>query len=163
MQTAERVSSFDHSDNVIFQRHLVAYETARQYVSGSLLEVGSGEGYGISILIPECSHYTAVDKFPPSHKLKNLGNNLKFQQMKVPPLNFENESFDSLVSFQVIEHIEQDELMIAEMARVLKSGGKAVSYNYSQPANVTYQEPVAHQRIHLAAIAPKIIAVLFSC
>jgi len=82
MQTAERVSSFDYSDNVIY--------------------------------------------LPPSVELNQIGNNFIFKKMKVPPLEFENDFFDSLVSFQVIEHIEEDELMIAEMARVLKKGGTAV-------------------------------------
>lgn len=126
MQTAERVSSFDYSDNVIYQRHLVAYHTAKKYINGKLLEVGSGEGYGIPLMINECAYYTAVDKFPPSVKLNQIGNNFVFKKMKVPPLEFENDCFDSLVSFQVIEHIEEDEVMIAEMARVLKTGGKAI-------------------------------------
>jgi len=90
MQTAERVSSFDYSDNVIYQRHLVAYHTAKKYINGKLLEVGSGEGYGIPLLIEQCDFYTAVDKFAPSVKLNQIGNNFAFKQMKVPPLEFEN-------------------------------------------------------------------------
>lgn len=125
MQTAERVSSFDGSDNVIFQRHLVAYHTATKHINGKLLEVGSGEGYGIPILIEHCNEYFAIDKHPPKIK-ENYGSKLEFKEMNIPPLLFEDESFDSLVSFQVIEHIEDDEAFTAEIARVIKKGGKAV-------------------------------------
>jgi len=125
MQTAERVSSFDGSDNVIFQRHLVAYHTATQHINGKLLEVGSGEGYGIPILIDNCDEYIAIDKHQPKIKL-DYGDKLQFKEMNIPPLLFEDESFDSLVSFQVIEHIEEDDEFVADIARVIKKGGKAV-------------------------------------
>jgi len=125
MQTAERVSSFDKSDNVIYQRHLVAYNTAIEHINGKLLEVGSGEGYGIPILIDHCSKYVAVDKHKPSIE-QNLNDKFSFKEMSLPPLLFEDDSFDSLVSFQVIEHIEDDDAFAMEIARVLKKGGKAV-------------------------------------
>ena len=35
---------------------------------------------------------------------------------------FEDDSFDSIVSFQVIEHLEDDELFIKEIYRILKPG-----------------------------------------
>ena len=40
--------------------------------------------------------------------------------------NIENESFDTLISFQVIEHIKNDKLFIKEIHRILKPGGKAL-------------------------------------
>lgn len=125
MQTAERVSSFDKSDNVIYQRHLVAYYTAIEHIKGKLLEVGSGEGYGIPILIDHCNKYVAVDKHKPSTG-QDFSDKFSFKEMSLPPLLFEDESFDSLVSFQVIEHIEDDEAFVKEIARVLKKGAKAV-------------------------------------
>lgn len=125
MQTAERVSSFDNSDNVIYQRHLVAYNTAAKYISGKLLEVGSGEGYGIPILIDSTKKYIAVDKHKPTNE-KDFGDKFLFKKMNLPPLLFEDESFDSLISFQVIEHIEDDDTFVEELARVVKKGGKAV-------------------------------------
>ena len=51
MQTAERSSHKDVSDNFVNARHILTYEHALQYVQGNLLEVGSGEGYGIDIVL----------------------------------------------------------------------------------------------------------------
>ena len=41
LQTAERSSHKDSSENVIFQRHLIAYKEAAKMISGTVLEVGS--------------------------------------------------------------------------------------------------------------------------
>ena len=50
IQTAERSSHLDPSENVIFQRHMIAYKQAAKLINGTVLEIGCGEGYGISEL-----------------------------------------------------------------------------------------------------------------
>ena len=45
LQTAERVSARDASDNFLFQRSILAYYKAAQIVSGRVLEIGTGMGY----------------------------------------------------------------------------------------------------------------------
>ena len=127
--TAERISSHETSENPIFQRHLVAYNRAKEIISGNVLEIGCGEGYGIEYLAPACTHITAVDKFHDTiDRMKSEARykNTTFMQMEVPFLDFEDNSFDYVVSFQVIEHIEDDHSFVKEVARVLKPGGKFV-------------------------------------
>ena len=128
LQTAERSSHLDPSENVIFQRHLIAYKEAASLVSGTILEIGSGEGYGVTELAPKSKKYIAVDKYdsPISDKVK-ADNNIEFKQMNVPPLRgIEDNSIDFVVTFQVIEHIQNDEKFIKEIYRVLKPGGKMI-------------------------------------
>jgi len=128
LQTAERSTQLDPSDNVIFQRHLIAYKEAANIVSGTVLEIGSGEGYGMIELAPKSEHYIAIDKYETliSDELKE-SNNITFIQSEIPPLKeIENNSVDFVVSFQVIEHIKNDELFLQEIHRVLKPGGKAI-------------------------------------
>ena len=128
LQTAERSSHLDPSENVIFQRHLIAYKEAANLVSGTVLEIGSGEGYGIIELAPKAEHYIAIDKYETliSDELK-VSNNITFIQSEVPPLKeIEDNSVDFVVSFQVIEHIQDDEQFLHEIHRVLKPGGKAI-------------------------------------
>ena len=128
LQTAERSSGLDPSENVIYQRHLIAYKEAANIISGKVLEIGSGEGYGIDELAPNSTSYIAVDKYNTSIS-KELGENNKitFIQTEVPPLSeIDDDSIDFVVSFQVIEHIKDDQYFLQEIFRVLKPGGKAI-------------------------------------
>ena len=126
MQTAERSSHLDPSENVIFQRHMIAYKQAAKLISGTVLEIGCGEGYGISELAQFSKKYIGVDKFDThiSDELKK-NNNIVFYKMEIPPLhNIESNSIDYVVTFQVIEHIQDDNYFLEEIYRVLKPGGK---------------------------------------
>ena len=129
LQTAERSSHYDPSENVVFQRHLVAYKEAAKLINGGVvLEIGSGEGYGINELAPQSDSYIAIDKYPTniSEDLK-IKHDITFIHSEVPPLvDITSNSIDFVVSFQVIEHIQDDNKFLAEIHRVLKEGGKAV-------------------------------------
>ena len=128
LQTAERSSSLDPSENVIFQRHLIAYKEAAKLINGIVLEIGSGEGYGIEELARFSSQYIAIDKFQTSISNKlNKEHNITFIQSEVPPLDkIDTESIDFVVTFQVIEHIQDDKYFLKEIHRVLKPGGKLI-------------------------------------
>ena len=126
MQTAERSSHLDPSENVIFQRHMIAYKEASKLISGTVLEIGCGEGYGISELVQFSKKYIGVDKFDTyiSEDIKK-NNDIVFHKMEIPPLlNIEANSIDFVVTFQVIEHIQDDHYFLREIFRVLKPGGK---------------------------------------
>jgi 2-polyprenyl-3-methyl-5-hydroxy-6-metoxy-1,4-benzoquinol methylase len=122
IKTAERNSGILPEDNVIHHRHLIAYQEALKHIHGDVLEIGSGEGYGIKLLAPEALSYTAIDKHqtPISTEQKNI----TFHQLSVPPLTgIADNSFDLIISFQVIEHIKKDHYFLQEIKRVLKPDG----------------------------------------
>jgi ubiquinone/menaquinone biosynthesis C-methylase UbiE len=126
--TTEITSSQILSDNPIHQRLLYAYEVAKKYVSGHLLEVGCGEGRGLFTLFPYCKTYTALDK---NKALLDILHqkypNSTFIETLVPPFKgIEDNSFDTIVAFQVIEHIQKDDFFVSEIFRVLKPGGKLI-------------------------------------
>jgi len=127
-QTAERHSAKVITDNVLHQRHMIAYNQAAQLVNGHILEVGCGEGYGMELLAPKATKYMAIDKYntPINEGLADFSK-ITFEQMNVPPfVGIADNSFDYIVSFQVIEHIEDDEFFSRELFRVLKPGGKLI-------------------------------------
>ncbi len=122
IKTAERNSGTLPEDNVIHHRHLIAYNEALKVIKGNVLEIGSGEGYGIKILAPNATSYIAVDKH--ATPVETGSGNIKFFQLSVPPLaGLEDNSFDAVVTFQVIEHIKNDRFFLQEIKRVLKPGG----------------------------------------
>lgn len=125
VQTAERNSGQEKSDNVIHHRHLIAYQEARKLISGTVLEIGSGEGYGIRILSPVTEKYFALDKH--ATPVDDTSGKVVFRQAVIPPLSgFDDDYFDFVVTFQVIEHIKNDALFLSEIKRVLKPGGKLI-------------------------------------
>jgi len=122
MQTAERSSGHDPSEHVIYNRCLYAYIAASEIVNGDIIELGSGEGYGIQLLAPLAKRYLAVDKFDTDISGHT---NVEFRKHLLPSLaGIADNSFDFAVTFQVIEHIQDDKAFILEIHRVLKPGGK---------------------------------------
>jgi len=137
--TTEITSESIPSDNPIHQRLLKAYVVAAGYVQGNLLEVGCGEGRGIDLLLPKITSYSAIDKIEPViNSLQKKYPQGKFIRGNIPPLSvFESDSFDSIVSFQVIEHIKDDALFLKEIYRVLKPGGLALLTTPNKPLSLS--------------------------
>ncbi len=162
MQTAERVSQNDISDNYVYQRSLLAYHEAAKLVHGDVLEIGTGSGYGIDIIAPWAAKFVTLDKHNKAgctaeeaqviskHRESDeiirqaqddsmrdislaearIGMTTKISvlrvQATVPPLPFPDASFDTVVSFQVIEHVRRDKELVAEIYRVLRPGGRLI-------------------------------------
>lgn len=135
LHTAERVSRTDASDNYVFQRSILAYHYAAGLVSGDVLEIGTGMGYGIDVIAPSATSYTTIDKSCAYDA--SLPENARFQQMEVPPIGFADDSFDYVISFQVIEHIKRNKDFVKEVSRVLRKGGKFIVSTPNAPMSLT--------------------------
>jgi SAM-dependent methyltransferase len=137
--TTEIASDSIQSDNPIHQRLLKAYVLAAEVVSGDLLEVGCGEGRGIDWLLPKVKSFSAIDKIDPIiDSLRNRYPQATFISDFIPPLTaYADNSFDWVVSFQVIEHIEKDSFFLQEIHRVLKPGGRALLTTPNRPMSLS--------------------------
>ena len=158
IHTAERVSNRDASDNYVFQRSILAYYKAAELVSGDVLEIGTGMGYGVEVVAPAADKYVTIDKSCAYNV--ELPANAEFRQMTVPPLDFADESFDYVISFQVIEHIKNDKEFVAEVSRVLRKGGKFIVSTPNAPMSLT-RNPW-HVREYTAEELKKLLSKEFS-
>ena len=158
IHTAERVSNRDASDNYVFQRSILAYYKAAELVSGDVLEIGTGMGYGVEVVAPAADKYVTIDKSCAYNV--ELPANAEFRQMTVPPLDFADESFDYVISFQVIEHIKNDKEFVAEVSRVLRKGGKFIVSTPNAPMSLT-RNPW-HVREYKAEELKKLLSKEFS-
>jgi ubiquinone/menaquinone biosynthesis C-methylase UbiE len=137
--SAERVTELP-KDNYVFQRSYLAYVEASKIVSGDVLEIGTGTGYGIKVISEKAKKFVTIDKYV-SEAARNLGQkykNVEFLQMTVPSLTgIADESFDFVITFQVIEHIEDDHEFLKEINRVLKKGGKLIVTTPNKKMSIT--------------------------
>jgi len=111
----------------IWYEHMHRYAFAGQFVSGkSVLDAACGEGYGSALLARHADAVTGVDlsKRAIEHASQryDLGN-LEFRQADCCKLPFEDQSIDCIVSFETIEHLEDQRKMLEEFGRVLKPSG----------------------------------------
>jgi ubiquinone/menaquinone biosynthesis C-methylase UbiE len=126
LNTAERVSSDNPAESWVLKRSELAYKKAKEIISGKVLEIGCGNAYAVEELVSVCDEYVLLDKME-TDTIKDL---LKLEKVKfikavVPPMNFiPDNSYDFVLSFQVIEHIKKDIDFIKEIYRILKPGGQ---------------------------------------
>ena len=125
--TTEIASDQIPSDNPIHQRLLKAYSVAVPLVKGDLLELGCGEGRGVELLQAGAASFLGLDKIGEViMRLREKYPDAQFESSTFPPIRLPDNSFDTVVSFQVIEHIKKDDLFLAEIHRILKPGGIAL-------------------------------------
>ncbi len=112
-------------------RHQFVYEHVKARLNSNdyVLDLGFGEGYGTSLLADSCREVVGVDvtdKVVAYASNRYSKKNCRFIRYDGRTLPFDNNTFDIVVSFQVIEHIENDRAFVAEIHRVLKPGGRLV-------------------------------------
>lgn len=127
MNSHERAHQ-DEANNVTYQRCQFAYEFAKPFISGKkVLDVGCGLAYGTVVMAEFASKITGIDYDQQTideniHRYKSVST-LEFKQAVLPPLPFDDQSFDVVTAFQFIEHIKPRREFIKECLRVLKPGG----------------------------------------
>ncbi len=136
--TTEITSDHLVSDNPLHQRLLKPYVVSKEWIRGDLLEVGCGEGRGIPWVLPHTASYSAIDKISGAiEMLKGKYPAGKFVAGNLPPLPYADNSFNAVISFQVIEHIEDDRLFLKEIHRVLRPGGTALVTTPNRPMSLS--------------------------
>lgn len=93
-------------------REVIIY--AQKYISGRTLDFGAGSAKYSNFIKQKASEYVAFDVVDG----KNI--DVVGDVLNAP---FENNSFDTIISTQVLEHVEKPWLMVKEIRRILKKDG----------------------------------------
>jgi ubiquinone/menaquinone biosynthesis C-methylase UbiE len=90
---------------------------------GEILELGCGDGMVSGILQERGNSCTAVDFYSGGFDKRAQEEGVKFYQMDAADLEFKNNSFGFIFSYNAFEHFPKPDCVFEESLRVLKPGG----------------------------------------
>ena len=128
-------------------------DTIRPFCGERVLEIGSGVGNMTRTLVPR-SRYVASDVNPLYlQTLTNLSADKPYMQTAycdVTDLSTfprTNDGYDTVICFNVIEHVVDDRIALGNIKSVLAEGGRAIILVPQGPANMgTLDEVLGHRR-----------------
>lgn len=133
----------DETEAGIVALHLKRYDFARARCAGAaVLDAGCGVGYGSARLAEVAGRVVGVDVDDDSiayARERYGGDRLEFRSADLTALPFEDDSFDVVCMFEVIEHLPDRDGALAEAARVLRPDGAC--YVSTPRADETTHEP----------------------
>ena len=155
-----------------YAQHLKPYTLIAQEAYGKkILEVGCGDGFGSAFLAKTAGEVIGIDydqKTILRAREKYILANLRFMSMGADRLEFEDNCFDLVCSFQVIEHIPEDKIprYLAEIKRVLRNDGKlylsTLNLGQAMKSPSTYKKQPAHCREFRLDELKELLAQVFS-
>ncbi|MDQ0999276.1 ubiquinone/menaquinone biosynthesis C-methylase UbiE [Phyllobacterium ifriqiyense] len=133
----------------IAAEHLARYAFATQFIRGkAVLDIASGEGYGTAIMAEKAKNIIGMDVAANAiayakRKYAKI-RNVQFEVGDLAHLPFDTDTFDVIVCFETVEHVDDPLAAINELQRVLKSNGLLIistpnKENYSDRFN--YDNP----------------------
>jgi len=132
----------------IWYEHVHRYVFAESFVEGKrVLDAACGEGYGARRLASKARQVVGVDlsEQAVAHASARYPvPNLTFQQADCSQLPFPSGHFDCIVSFETLEHLENQQEMVKEFRRVLAPDGFLV---ISSPDKAVYTEQLGNHNI----------------
>lgn len=138
--TGERVIPGE-VDPDLLNEHLARYAFAARLARGKrVLDAGCGVGYGSARLAAHASQVVAVDNTEEAVRTaagSYAAPNTAFLRGDCCALPFPDHTFDLVVAFEVIEHLQEWDRLVAESRRVLAEWGALV---VSTPNRVYYGE-----------------------
>jgi GT2 family glycosyltransferase/SAM-dependent methyltransferase/glycosyltransferase involved in cell wall biosynthesis len=129
-------------DVQVVYEHFHRYLWAAGTVAGrTVLDLGSGEGFGAAILSESAERVVGIDidERTVEHSRLNYGApNLQFELGSALDLSaYDDGSFGAVVAFEIIEHVHDHERVLGEITRVLDEDGILIM---STPDRRTYSE-----------------------
>jgi ubiquinone/menaquinone biosynthesis C-methylase UbiE len=122
----------DISAFLLHMSHLKAYDFSKPFCSGKrVLEIGCNTGYGTIEIADAAQEVVALDSDPSVLQVarkSHAARKIRYEDGKASYLPYEPCSFDVVLAFQVIEHVNPSEvpLLLSEIDRVLKDDGIAI-------------------------------------
>lgn len=109
------------------EEHHQRYQYVASFAKGVVVDCACGIGYSAPIVLsnPAVVSYTGldVDREAIAYAQEHNTTDSRFEYGSILALPFDDCSVDTFISLETLEHLEQPELAIAEVKRVLKPNG----------------------------------------
>lgn len=110
-------------------KYKIIKELLQGHRLGQVLDIGSGAGFFSERLAKRSEKMISIDIS--SENIEEASKHIRSHKISyvladATRLPFAEKSFDTIIAADVIEHIERDDLMIAEVDRVLSDKGKCI-------------------------------------
>jgi SAM-dependent methyltransferase len=123
--TGERLHEGSQLFGVDLARHHAAYEFAAARAGGlSVIDLGCGSGYGAAKLVESSASLVGLDRIPPDAHVRDAP--VQWLRADLYGIPLAPASFDLVVSFQVIEHLEDPTVYLESIGRLLRPGAQAI-------------------------------------
>jgi len=125
--TGERLNDDAVLYGVDLERHRAAYHFAIERApreGGRVLDLGCGSGYGTSEIAAAHPSVVGIDRIMPDPECRKSG--ASFLRADLNGIPLAPQSFDLIVSFQVIEHLEDPTVYLNAIRSLLRPGGTAL-------------------------------------
>lgn len=138
----------------IWYEHFHRYVFALEFTRGRrVLDAACGEGYGSALLATAATRVTGVDISADAIEHASgryRADNLEFRQADCTDLPFSDDEFDCIVSFETLEHLENQRGLLDEFKRVLRPDGFLL---ISTPDKAVYSDRQQHDNeYHVAEL-----------
>lgn len=134
----------DMSEKYIVAEHYQRYNAVLNIVKGKkVLDAACGAGYGTALMASVAEEVTGIDISSEAISYANTRysdvGNARYLEASIEELPFSDNSFDVIISFETIEHVDEDlqNKFLKEIKRCLKDDGILVM---SSPDKRTYSD-----------------------
>ncbi|MGH8033770.1 MAG: methyltransferase domain-containing protein [Lysobacterales bacterium] len=133
----------------MWYEHIHRYVLAGELVRGrNVLDAACGEGYGAHMLAAKAAAVTGVDisaQVVTHATARYQAANLSFRVADCRHLPFDDGQFDCIVSFETVEHMDNQEQLLREFRRVLGADGFLL---ISSPDKAVYTDQLGNDNPH---------------
>lgn len=144
MTPAERYVNEGPKNWELFFQHVGRYLFAKPYAAGRVvLDAACGTGYGTAMLAEQAKLVVGIDSCREAitYSIRHHSRpNVRYLPMNCGELGLRANSFDTVMSFETIEHLHDMKSFLQEVRRVLKSAGTLLISTPNRPLYTVYNK-----------------------